>query len=72
MSGNNTHGETAMYFKRKLRKLEAICDKDVDCFDCDACLWLGVTVPKGDVDSARRDFDGHNCGDHINQNSPRL
>jgi hypothetical protein len=44
----------------------------VDCFDCDACLWPGVTVLKGDVESGRREFDSHDCGDYINSNSFRL
>lgn len=35
-----------------------------DYYDCEACLWPGVTVEKGEKDEAQREFDAHNCKDY--------
>jgi len=52
------------FFERKLRKVEQMSDGVSDYYDCEACLWPGVTVEKGDKDEAQREFDAHNCKDY--------
>ena len=58
-----------MFFKRKIRKIEEFGDKNTEFFDCDGCLWPGITVSIGDVESAHREFENHVCGDYINTRS---
>jgi hypothetical protein len=52
------------FFDRKLRKVERMSDAVNDFYDCDLCLWPGITVPKGGEDQARREFDAHSCKDY--------
>jgi hypothetical protein len=49
---------------RKLRKVEQMSDGVSDYYDCEACLWPGIVVPKGVEDEARHAFDAHSCGDY--------
>jgi hypothetical protein len=53
-----------MAFNRKLRKVEQMSDAVSDYYDCEACLWPGIIVPKGDQDEAQREFEAHNCRDY--------
>ena len=46
-----------------------LCDEQTEHFDCDGCLWPGVTVVSGNVDFARSQFEAHDCENYINFNS---
>jgi hypothetical protein len=49
---------------RKLRRVEQMSDTGSDYYDCEACLWPGPTVEKGDQKEAQQDFDAHRCEDY--------
>jgi hypothetical protein len=53
-----------MVSDRKLRKVEQMSDGVSDYYDCEACLWPGTIVPKGDESEARREFETHSCNDY--------
>jgi hypothetical protein len=53
-----------MAVARKLRKVEQMSDGVSDYYDCEACLWPGAVVSKGEEDEARREFEVHNCQDY--------
>jgi hypothetical protein len=53
-----------MTVNRKLRKVEQMSDGVSDYYDCEACLWPGIVVPKGGEHEAQREFDAHFCEDH--------
>jgi hypothetical protein len=50
--------------ERRLRKVEQMSDAVSDYYDCEACLWSGVMVEKGDKADAQREFDAHNCREY--------
>ncbi len=49
--------------RRKLRRVEQMSDTVSDYYDCEACLWPGIMVEKGDQNQAQREFDAHICKD---------
>ena len=51
-------------FGRKLRRVEQMSDAVSDYYDCEACLWPGVMVPKGAEKQAQQEFDAHACKDY--------
>jgi hypothetical protein len=52
-------------FKRKMRRVDTVCDKESDFYDCDGCAWEGIEVPKGDVQSAVTAFEQHDCKHYV-------
>ena len=55
-----------MLFNRNFRKVETLSSELKEHFDCDGCLWPGVSVDFGNIDIARSQFDAHDCADYIN------
>jgi hypothetical protein len=52
-------------FKRKMRRVDTVCDKESDFYDCDGCAWEGIEVPMGDVQSAVTAFEQHDCKHYV-------
>ncbi len=48
-------------FKKYCRLVSAVSTETHDHYDCDACTWEGIDVPKGNREQALEAFANHDC-----------